>query len=186
MIVFPRQSNADVRILGVDPGERHVGVAWGCRYCDDDGNPIPPGWRVVETEEMTPEVFVRWFWLNFREFDIITAENYRIYANQAAKHVGRQVDTARLLGFMDYSIQMHNWTLELAREAGDQDIRHREIQWDSNMKQSTDAIPALMKHMGVKPVSPKSPDHQRSAEKHLWRTLVKQGLINGFVLAAVK
>lgn len=199
MIIHPRVNDQDVRILAIDPGEEHVGLAWGCRdFYRSDGllefanspkaemAPVwvlrAPGWRVVETEEVTSDFFIPWFYTNYWRFDLITAEDYRIYPDQAAKHIGRQVHTARMLGFIENVIRVHNQ----GHATPCPENPRLEIEFDSNMKSSTAPIPGIMKRLGVKPVSPRGAskergstgDHQRMAELHLWKTLIKKSLVS--------
>jgi hypothetical protein len=203
-IVNPRVCNEDMTILGVDPGGArasknetgHVGVAVGRRNLFDasglgefapgaaqltDG-PVwalqEPGWRVYDVAELTPWEFVKFFRDNIGMFDIVTCEKFQLYPNKVKEQIGSEMPTSKLIGWLEFSIRMWNeeWT-KAGPAAG-----RAEISYESHVKQIHKGTTAVLRHEGIDFVSPASPDHARSAEIHLWHTLIRNSLVDGVTL----
>lgn len=189
MIIHPRINDDDMVILAVDPGDEHVGVAYGCRYLvdrsDEDRDEPPlsgwytkaPGWRVVDTAEMTPYDFAVWYeeqlW-NGR-LDIVTVEKWSLYETMARKLIGSEMMTSQLIGFLRIETRMFNEAAGVRRPWH----AHSAVQWEQNPASIQQPTKAVLKRLGIRPVSPANPDHQRSAELHLWHTLIRHGLVEG-------
>lgn len=174
MIIQPRVCEDDLVILGIDPGETHVGVAWACRYLEyRDGRwlEVAPGWRVVETEEMTPDDFADWFQQNLYtgKFDIVTCERFQLYPDKAMEQTGQQMLTAELIGYVRHSVRQFNKGM----------AQMPQVLYESNQAAIQTPTAAVLKRLGIKPVSKAHPGHDRSAELHLWHTLLRNGLVPG-------
>jgi hypothetical protein len=201
-IVNPRVCDEDMTILGVDPGGEHVGVAIASRYLYDaaglaefcplcvsgehskqqhrrpDWQTIAPGWRVYEVAELTPWEFVKFFRDNIGEFDVVTCEKFQLYPNKVKEQIGSEMPTSKLIGWLEFSIRMWNeeWT-----KTGPA-VGRAEISYESHMKQIHKGTTAVLRHEGIDFLSPASPDHARSAEIHLWHTLIRNSLVEGVTL----
>lgn len=191
MIVYPRVNAEDVTILGVDPGGAkggggHVGVALGCRHMVDD-NPfgakpsyvaVDPGWRVYDFAEMTPDEFVMWFFPRIGMFDIVTCEDWRLYPEKAKTLSGSRMETSMLLGWLEFTVKVYNARPHAERPPE----RKLDIVWESHMKQIHKGTIAVLNQAGIPFITPATPDHARSAEIHLWHTLIRNHLVNGVTL----
>lgn len=186
-VVYPRVSEEDAVIMGVDPGGSddkdetgHVGIALACRYLVDStphtGQPTwvhqTPGWRVYDTAELTPDEFIRWFASNTSGIDVVFGEMFRLEKKRAMAQVGSMMPTSQLIGW----IRMHCMLY----------APHIDVNWQSNMVLSGPTA-ALLRDHNIRPVSPpgknaargSTGDHQRSAELHLWHGLIRAGLVDG-------
>lgn len=193
MIVYPRVNNEDAVILAVDPGGAkdgggHVGVAIGSRYFVDEQSPlgsgapswslVEPGWRVYDFAEMTPDEFVMWFFPRIGMFDFITCEDFKLYPEMGKKLTGSRMETSMLLGWLEFTVKVYN-----ARPYADRPPERKlDIVWESHMKKVHKGTIAVLKHAGIPFITPATPDHARSAEIHLWHTLIRNGLVNGVTL----
>jgi hypothetical protein len=204
MIVHPRCNPDDVTILAVDPGGArasknetgHVGVALGSRYFYDAGGlneftDYPkidgprwalqsPGWRVYDVAEMTPIQFVHFFRRNIEQFDIVTCEKFQLYPTKAKEQFGSEMPTSKLIGWIEFSIQIWNETWE--SEHGGRTFGYPQIHYESHLKEIHKGTAAVLKHEGIEYLSPATPDHARSAELHLWHTLIRNQLVEGVTL----
>ncbi len=172
--VWPRVDDEDVTILSVDPGTTHVGITVGHR---DTASKY--GWSVYCVAEMLPDPFVEWVYPRLGMFDVIGCEDFQVYASKAKELIGSKLETVRLLGFLEFTVKQWN---RVPHEAAPEHPA-REIQWFSNLAQIHKGTEAVMKHAGIPFVSPKTPDHARSAELHFWHYLIRSGLVPGVTLA---
>jgi len=209
--VHPRINDDDVVILGVDPGGArasknetgHVGVAVACRkffdaaglaefcvLCESGEHPKTqhrrpdwqvqtPGWRVYDVAEMTPWDFVKFFRDNIGKFDIVTCEKYQLYPSKMKEQIGSEMPTSKLIGWLEFTIRMWNeeWTKDGGRAQG-----YPEIHYESHLKQIHNGTISVLRHQGIDFLSPANPDHARSAEIHLWHTLIRNSLVDGVTL----
>lgn len=193
MFVHPRVSNEDATILAVDPGGAkggggHVGVAIGSRYLTDESGPlgsgapswpaIDPGWRVYDYAEMTPDEFVMWFFPRIGMFDIVTCEDFRLYPEKAKTLTGSRMETSMLLGWLEFTVKVYNVRPFAERPPE----RKADIYWESNMKAIHKGTIGVLKTKGIPFITPANPDHARSAEIHLWHTLIRNNLVKGVTL----
>jgi hypothetical protein len=198
-IVHPRVNDEDMVILAVDPGEEHVGVALGCRYFYDatglnefTGKPAfpepgptwalqSPGWRVYDVAELKPWEFVLFLRENLHLIDWITCEKFTLYPHLAKEQIGSEMPTSKLIGWIEFSIRLWNeqWTKDPGTPAAGRPEVHYES-YPANIHKGTEAV---LKNRGIELLSPKTPDHARSAELHLWHSLIRAGLVDGVVLA---
>ena len=172
--VFPRTDDDDVTILSVDPGTTHVGITVGHRDTSREH-----GWAVYCVAEMLPDEFVDWLYPRLGMFDVIGCEDFVVYASKAKELIGSRLETVRLLGFLEFTVKQWN---KVPHEAAPE-VPAREIQWFSHMAQIHKGTEAVMLHAGIPFVSPKTPDHARSAELHFWHFLIRNGLVPGVTLA---
>jgi hypothetical protein len=185
-IVYPRTTETDLVILGLDPGgadgeeNGHVGVALGCRnfYNTASAAQAPtyalqaPGWRIYETAELTPDEFIHWFVANVEGIDMIFGEMFTLEKKRALAQAGSRMPTSQLIGF----VRMYCLTV----------AQHVEVTWHSNMVLKGPTA-EILREKGIKPVSPRGADaargstgdHQRSAELHWWHGLMRANLVDG-------
>ncbi|WIC89195.1 hypothetical protein SEA_BOGOTA_45 [Streptomyces phage Bogota] len=186
-IVMPRVNDEDMTVLAVDPGEEHVGVALGCRYFVDlPGTPEEwtlqsPGWRVYDVAELTPWEFVLFLRENLHLLDWITCEKFTLYPHLAKEQIGSEMPTSKLIGWIEFSVRLWNeqWTKDPSTPAAGRPEVYYES-YPANIHKGTYAVLA---HAGIDFISPKTPDHARSAELHLWHSLIRAGLVEGVTLA---
>ncbi|AWY07446.1 hypothetical protein SEA_UNTPL_46 [Streptomyces phage UNTPL] len=204
-IVMPRVNDEDMTVLAVDPGEEHVGVALGCRYFFDaagyaefcalcasgehpkqqhrspDWKLQAPGWRVYDVAELTPWEFVLFLRENLHLLDWITCEKFTLYPHLAKEQIGSEMPTSKLIGWIEFSVRLWNeqWTKDPSTPAAGRPEVYYES-YPANIHKGTYAVLA---HAGIDFISPKTPDHARSAELHLWHSLIRAGLVEGVTLA---
>lgn len=189
-ILYPRVNTDDLSVLAIDPGEKHVGLAVGCRYFSEGPGTDPqgmdewvlntPGWRVYDVAELTPPEFVRWFRKSIDHFDIVTCEKFTLYPHLAKEQVGSEMPTSKLIGWIEFTIEIWN---EMVYTVENPAHGRREIQYTSYPANIHAGTTSIMKKKGIPFVSPLSPDHARSAELHFWHSLIRAGLVEGIVLA---
>lgn len=206
-IVHPRVNDEDVVILAVDPGEEHVGIALGCRYfydasgLDEFRDITPdvaeqerraalhgpkwalqhPGWRVYDVAELTPWEFVLFLRENLHLLDWITCEKFTLYPHLAKEQIGSEMPTSKLIGWIEFSVRL--WNEQWTKDPGTPAAGRPEIQFDSYPANIHKGTYAVLAHAGIDFISPKTPDHARSAELHLWHSLIRAGLVDGVTLA---
>lgn len=172
---IPRRdsSGTGVHVIGIDPGGKdkddkagHVGVTFARRNTDISNTGA--GWDIMHICELTPPVFVQWFTLvlGMDLVDEIVCESFSIKKETANFLIGSELPTAQLIGYIRFSMQQH------ARAGGKTQL---------TMQQPGDRYVAdgLLKAQGLTYRSPKTPDHARSSEMHLWTWLFRQGLVLG-------
>lgn len=199
----PRVCDDDVQILGVDPGGRHVGVALGhrklydaaglaefCALCASgehekqqhrrpDWQVSAPGWEVYAVAEMKPDDFAEWLFPRLGHFDIITCEKFILRADKLKEQVGSEMETSQLIGFLRHTVRI--WNSRPYAERPEE--RKADIVFESNTVHIHKGTMAVLRHAGIELVSPATPDHARSAELHLWHTLIRNALVEGVTLA---
>jgi hypothetical protein len=188
----PRVCDDDVQILGVDPGGRHVGVALGHRklYATEglkefggSGEPPyavqSPGWEVYDVCEMKPDDFADWIFPNLGHFDIITCEKSILRADKLKEQVGSEMETSQLIGYLRHTVRQ--WNRRPFAERPPE--RRADIVFESHTVHIHKGTMAVLRHEGIELVSPATPDHARSAELHLWHTLIRNSLVDGVTLA---
>ena len=89
----PPHGVAERRMLAVDPGDVHVGVAEFAKY------PSEP-WRVTWAGEMTPDLFLDYLAEDISKprWDLLVVEEWRLFPGHAPRAVGSDMPTARLIG----------------------------------------------------------------------------------------
>jgi hypothetical protein len=189
-IMYPRVNADDLAVLAIDPGETHVGLAVGCRYFTEGSGQDPqgqddwvlqtPGWRVYDVAELTPPEFVRWFRRSIQHFDLVTCEKFTLYPHLAKEQIGSEMPTSKLIGWIEFTVQMWN---EMVHEPGNPARGYTEIQYTSYPANIHAGTSSVMKKRDIPFVSPLTPDHARSAELHLWHSLIRAGLVEGVELA---
>lgn len=181
--VLPRRSAEDIVVLAVDPGEEHVGVAVGRRDLEyAPGGPRPKGfgWFVSDVAELNPWEFVQFFRDNIDGIDLLSVEKYTLYPHLAKEQIGSEMPTSKLIGWIEFTVRLWNesFTKEHTPAHGMPEIQYES--YPANIHKGTEAV---MKNKGIPFVSPKTPDHARSAELHFWHTLIRAGLVEGVTLA---
>lgn len=177
-IVNPRFTADDVVVMGLDPGDEHVGITLGCKHYTEVNGTLEiaePGWRVYETAEMNQDEFVRWFASNAAGIDVIYGEMFYLDKERAYALIGSTLPTSQLIGWVRRHCLVY--------------APHIEVNWQSNMV-LTGPTAALLRKAGIRPVSPpgknaakgSTGDHQRSSELHFWYGLIRAGLVPGLVL----
>lgn len=190
--LYPRVNADDLTVLAIDPGETHVGLAVGCRYFVEGPGEDPqgmdawtlkaPGWRVYDVAELTPPEFVRWFRRSIQHFDIVTCEKFTLYRDKVKEQIGSEMPTSKLIGWIEFTLQLWN---EMVHEPGNPAnvAGAKEIQYTSYPAQIHEGTSSVMRKKEIPFVSPLTPDHARSAELHLWHTLIRAELVPGVRLA---
>lgn len=170
-----RANEDDVAVLAVDPGEHHVGVVLGYRA----NNAF--GWEITSFAEMQPWEFIVFFKDNLPYFDWITCEKFTLYPSLAREQTGSEMPTSKLIGFIEFTIRM--WNECFVPSKGGQAHGLTSVEYSSHPAAIQQGTAAVMKHKGIPHVTPKTPDHARSAELHFWHMLIRAGLVSGVQLA---
>lgn len=85
------------RVLAIDPGNQHVGVAWFQRYDD--------GWNCYAVAEETPWEFASSVDLWLQQggvLDCLVVEQFTLYGDTAMTQVGQEFVVVQLIGILRY------------------------------------------------------------------------------------
>lgn len=93
------------RLIAVDPGDVHVGVAFFESATPSDDQ----SWKCVDTQEMTPEEFEDALAETFLDgdIDVLVVEKFRLYGDKAQQQTGSEFRTSQLIGVTKYLHRMH-------------------------------------------------------------------------------
>lgn len=161
------------RILAIDPGDVHNGIAvfnmGKCQHAD----------------ELTPDDMLRLVdnLVTSSSVDVVVVENFTLYPDKAAEQSGSEMLTAQAIGAIKWIIKRHNaLVINFAQDNGGEQLGQLDtvelILQAASVKVPTTSV---VKHNGIKPVSKKTPGmHQRDAEIHGLHFIMRgQGLIRG-------
>ncbi len=81
------------RVFGVDPGDKHVGFCEACTQADGT-------WEVYAPVELDPPNFIHT--ITSMDPDLIILESYRVYSDKAMQHIGSEVPTAEMIGYVKW------------------------------------------------------------------------------------
>lgn len=92
------------RMIAVDPGDVHVGVAFFETWLDPD---LDEGWDCVDTQEMSPEEFEDALLetLIDGDIDIFVGEKFNLYEDKAMAQVGSEMRTSQMIGVIKYLLR---------------------------------------------------------------------------------
>ena len=144
----------DARLVAIDPGDAHVGVA---EFANTEGGPTD--WSCVWVKEMYPAEFVDWFEKARSRYDEVIYEVFRLYPDKAMAQTGSEMLTAQLIGVIKY----------LARDAVGQPAS-----WQQTAL-------GVLRADGVQSRAKleRAGDHCLSAELHGWAYLIQNNLYPG-------
>lgn len=74
-----------MRLLAIDPGEKHVGLCWDSVDC-------------IMTAERTPAEAIAWLGAFVNAFDEVVIESFKLYPGQTRKTTYRKMGTSELIG----------------------------------------------------------------------------------------
>lgn len=102
-----RAEQFDLRLVSVDPGGEHVGVAVFGKSTRRGG------WVCVWAGEMTPVEFEDWLAEHsiHSGLDILVVEEWRLFADKAAAQTGSAMETSQLIGAIRF---IHRSTKDIA------------------------------------------------------------------------
>ncbi|QXJ40724.1 putative endonuclease [Curtobacterium phage Parvaparticeps] len=90
-----------IRLLAVDPGGEHVGVACFQQNSDATWECVWAGeYEPLEFEDWLSEAMVR------GQIDILVVEEFRLFPDKAAQQTGSDMPTSRLIGAIQYIWRM--------------------------------------------------------------------------------
>lgn len=180
------------RLLAVDPGDVHVGVA----FFECVGDPsVDENWECVDTLETDPVTFEDSLLetLSSGEVDILVAEEFELYESRALAQTGSPMRTAQMLGVIRYAhriCETHATNHDKAREAGkilacqlqgnlcadplEQTAKHI-VLCDWQMASIQEPTAGNLRRRKIKSVAKQNGDklgHQKSAELHGWHYIL--------------
>lgn len=179
-------------IIAVDPGDKHVGVA----FFDRADNKW--GWECLDAQEATPNEFLDNLAetiINDTELETVVYEIFRLYPDKAQDQVGSEMETSQMIGALKWMLRVHNahatrhqeaeqggglLTCELVGGAcHDPEKQIRPIHVVGQRADIQDPTRGILKHKGIKSVgrqvkreNPGWGDHVISAELHGWHYLL--------------
>lgn len=137
-------------VLGIDPGDIHVGVAlW-------DGDQM-------ETTELNPNSVLAWLsqelalWDRSRVEYQIVMEDFVLYPGQDKRKAWTRMKTSELIGAIKYLCSMHN---------------HRPVMQGADIKKPTRR---QLRPRGIRLVGKNT--HEKDAELHAYRWLLRNGYV---------
>lgn len=179
------------RLVAVDPGDVHVGVAFFETWGDPDAD---EGWECVDTQEMSPEEFEEALpeTLVDNEIDIFVFEKFLLYADKAGAQTGSEFRTSQMIGVLNFLLRIHNrhaheheraiadGKLMTCEQPGGMCNDPRRIPRPVEVARQLAAIQnptrGILKSRGIKSTAKKNGDklgHQVSAELHGWYYLLE-------------
>lgn len=154
-----RKSGDDVRILAVDPGGVHVGLAWF-----EDFPQLPAGWQCTRAEEITNEELYRELaegtMLADAELDAVIVERFNLYPDIAPSLTGQEMTTSELIG----ALQLACMQLKIPL-----------IRQPAAWQQPTQGVLKSLKMKSTAKQNKAGP-HAFSAELHGWAYLFRSGV----------
>lgn len=92
----------DLRLVSVDPGGEHVGVAVFGK------NTRRGGWECLSAIEMTPIQFEDWLseHMALSTLDILVVEEWKLFGSKALAQTGSAMETPQLIGVIKYIHRM--------------------------------------------------------------------------------
>jgi RNase H-fold protein (predicted Holliday junction resolvase) len=145
------------RLIALDPGDKHVGVALFERRPD-----TLLRWACIVAYEMGPTEAVDSLadMLRDGDLDTIVYERFALYLDKAAEQAGSTMETAQMIGVIRY---LHRTLADHTKVAL--------VEQPASIKKPTRS---LVKRRGIKPVAPKTAgDHARDSELHGWSWILR-------------
>ncbi len=185
-IIEGAKATGGKRVLAVDPGDDHVGVAAGVGL----GQQPTSDDELMTSFETTPAAWM----ITLRSMaicgwvDVLVMEDFVLIPDRAMQQSGSKMHTARLLGAMGWLVADHNlevgYLIEQAQQNG-----------GALPAESGPAVPiypfyqmpsikatqqSILRSMGVKPEPCGNSGHARDAQLHWWHFVMGQrGLLTG-------
>jgi hypothetical protein len=183
----------DTEIIAIDPGDKHVGVAFFAT--NDDGE-----WYCQDAQQIEHDDFIDGLAemiLIDREPPLtVVYEKFRLYADKAELQTGSEFLTSQMIGVIKYLVRVHNQHVDRHDEAERtgklmtcelqgqrcQDVKDRPrrieiVKQPADIKKPTTGI---LRAKGIKSVgkvakkeNPGWGDHCIDAELHGWRYILK-------------
>lgn len=150
------------RILAVDPGDVHVGVAEFALY------PSEP-WRVTWAGEMTPPEFLEHLarYLPRSRWDRLVVEEWRLFPEHAPRAVGSDMPTSRLIGGIQALVRfLSNTPTDLGVEPIEPVMQSPQIKIPTRSWLHRRKLRSVAKMLGV------TADHATDAELHGYYWLI--------------
>lgn len=109
---------ATERMISIDPGDKHVGMAFWTER-------TPGMWECNYAGEFTPEESLEIVGDHLHAGDIHTlvVEQWRLRAEEAPKLVGQTMDTCKLIGKFELMVDQINMSIEYGAEWLDREIQ---------------------------------------------------------------
>lgn len=182
-----------MRLLAVDPGDVHVGLALFTYGPDDDGDDAADCERAWETDPETAIDYIASSMLNY-EIDVLVVEEFRLYPDKAKQLTGSTMGTCELIGQIKWA---HRLDARRRRDIVEETVKlrlvkQRQAEIDRNAGIDLILQPAaiqtpttgLLRRRGIKSVAKASQreireaggegDHALSAELHGWHYLLRR------------
>lgn len=163
-----------LRIVAIDPGDAHCGVA-----IFNEG-------RCLTALECSPDEMLDMVHevVTSGRVDVLVVEQWRLYPDKAAEQAGSLMLTSQAIGAIRWIVRHHNELICGFAAANDgatisEQINEVElVMQDASVKVPTVAV---VRHHEIRPVSRKTAgDHERDAEVHGLHFILRgQGLIRG-------
>jgi hypothetical protein len=164
-----------LRILTVDPGDKHVGMAVGLAFAQ----PHPETGAVVAEDELVVAfevghidgIFAIDTAVNAGWVDLLVVEDWKLYKDKLEEQVGSRCETARMLGAIEHIVRKYN---RFAETTGDPNRVELVQQPASVQKVAKDKLREYRMDRTSKP----DDRHALSAECHFWFLVFnRRGLI---------
>ena len=137
------------RVFGVDPGDKHVGFCEARTQADGT-------WEVYAPVELSPPTFVRA--VTITDPDLIVLESYRVYSDKAMQHIGSEVPTAEMIGYVKW----------LRYQRG----LSKPIMQSASIKKPTEGWMDLL-NIRHQAVTKRRGGHAKDAETHIYHYLMR-------------
>lgn len=98
-------------LIAVDPGDRHVGVAFfEAETADPWAAENALEWECVDAQEWKPQEFEDGLASALLAGDVqaLVFERFRLYGDKAQEQTGSEFETSQLIGVMKFLVRIHN------------------------------------------------------------------------------
>lgn len=158
------------RVLAIDPGGEHVGIASFEECFDTLGeSQAGTGWRCIAAVEKPPVDAMWWVHANLNRFDVMVIEEFRLYPQMANTLIGSSMETSQLIGALHWEAERRNFD----RDPGD---RLQIAMQPADFKNTATGL-LRSKKMKSTAKTAKTGGHALDAELHGWGYLFKTGLV---------
>lgn len=142
-----------MRLLSVDPGEVHCGMA----YFEDSAD----AWHVVSSWEATPEeCFEQVVGFMRDDLEVLVVEGFWLYPWKSEEQAFGQVKTVEIIGVLRY---LHGKAVENGRD----------IEWVEQKATIKKPTAAICNAKGIK-TYPRSNGHMKDAQLHGWYHILRK------------
>lgn len=176
------------RMIAVDPGDVHVGVA----FFEAIGDPATDdNWKCVDTQEMEPDTFEDALLETFLDgdIDILVYERFLLYEDKASQQTGSEFRTSQMIGVIRYlwrqqeihaakhdTGQMLTCMLKDGTCADPWRTSGKHVELVGQLAAIQKPTAGILRKRGIKSTAKKNKDtlgHQVSAELHGWYYLLE-------------